>query len=405
MRFKETQLDNGLKIIGEIKDSAVSSALGFFVKTGARDETNELSGVSHFLEHMMFKGTEKRSAMDITFQLGAIGAQANAYTSEENTVYYMAVLPEYFSDGLELLSDMLRPSLDQDEFDTEKKVILEEIALYQDRPTHVLFESSLKQFFKDHTAGNSVLGSTESVSALSSEQMRGYFDARYTPSNITLVASGNFDWDKFVKEAKSLCGGWKDFTVERTYPTHQPTVTEQVIRKPGLQGAHCCMITSGPAAGSELRYPAAVLSLILGDGTGSKAYWEIVDKGLADTAAIDSDQMDQTGVFYAYVSSTPETINDVSHQLVDIMKNAKDFSDEDLARAKTKLASRMVLQGESSMRRLMAVGQEWTYRNRYVSLESEVEKVKAITREDINNCLEVFSLEPVTKITLLPEEA
>ena len=404
MKFQETQLENGLKIVGEVKDSAVSSALGFFVRTGARDETSEVAGVSHFLEHMMFKGTGKRSAMDITFELGSIGAQANAYTSEENTVYYMAVLPEYFSDGLELLSDMLRPSLDKDEFNTEKKVILEEIALYQDRPTHVLFEASLGQFFKGHTAGNSVLGSTESISALKQEQMKEYFDSRYTPSNITLVASGKFDWEALVSQAKELCGGWENFSAERSYPNHKPVATEQIIRKAGLLGAHCCMITPGPAAGSELRYAASVLSVILGDGTGSKAYWQIVDKGEADTAVIDTDQMDQAGIFYAYASSEPEKINEVSHSLVQIMKNAKDFSDEDLKRARTKLASRMVLQGESSMRRLMTVGNEWIYRNRYVTLESQVERIQAVTREDIGNLLDVFDLEPVTKITLLPEE-
>ena len=404
MRFEEAKLDNGLKIIGEVKETAVSSALGFFVRTGARDETSEVAGVSHFLEHMMFKGTEKRSAMDITFELGSIGAQANAYTSEENTVYYMGVLPEYFFDGLDLLSDMLRPSLEQSEFDTEKKVILEEIALYQDRPTHVLFEHSLGQFFKGHTAGNSVLGSTESVGGLTSEQMRTYFDSRYTPSNITLVATGKFDWKELVEQATKLCGGWKNFQADRLFPSHKVVSTEQIIRKAGLQGAHCCMITPGPAAGSELRYSAQVLSLILGDGTGSKTYWEIVDKGLGDAAVIDTDQMDQTGLFYAYASSKPELINDVSHAMQQIMKNAKDFSDDDLKRAKTKLASRMVLQGESSMRRLMAVGNEWGYRGRYVTLESEVEKIKAVTREDINSCLEAYNLETATKITLLPEE-
>ena len=143
LKFKSTVLKNGLRVVGEQRSSAVSSALGFFVKTGARDEEADVSGVSHFLEHMMFKGTEKRSALDITYQLGAMGAQANAYTSEENTVYYAAVLPEYFSDALELLSDMLRPALTEEEFKVEKKVILEEIALYQDRPTHVLFEASV----------------------------------------------------------------------------------------------------------------------------------------------------------------------------------------------------------------------------------------------------------------------
>jgi predicted Zn-dependent peptidase len=142
--YKQTQLKNGLTVIGESNPANVSSAIGFFVRTGARDETPAESGLSHFLEHMMFKGTPTRSAIDINMALGNLGAQANAFTSEENTVYYAAVIPERFSEMQELLSDMLRPALDPNEFDMEKKVILEEIALYQDRPHFFLFENAFQ---------------------------------------------------------------------------------------------------------------------------------------------------------------------------------------------------------------------------------------------------------------------
>jgi predicted Zn-dependent peptidase len=176
--MKKTVLSNGLTVVGEPNPANVSAAIGFFVRTGSRDENEQESGVSHFLEHMMFKGTATRSAEDITFQLGNIGAQANAFTSEENTVYYGAVIPEHLPAMQELLSDMLRPAIDPDEFSTEKNVILEEIALYQDRPTHVLFEKAYRTFYGTHPVGNSVLGSTDSISALTYEQMRGYFERR-----------------------------------------------------------------------------------------------------------------------------------------------------------------------------------------------------------------------------------
>src|SRR5258708_1167985 len=153
-------LKNGLTLIGEPNSANKSAAVGFFVRTGARDEVGKEAGISHFLEHMMFKGTEKRSSLDITYQLGNIGAQANAYTSEENTVYYSAIIAEFFSEIVELLCDMLRPALDRDEFNLEKKVILEEIALYQDRPQFYLFENAISTYFNSHTPGNSVLGTT-----------------------------------------------------------------------------------------------------------------------------------------------------------------------------------------------------------------------------------------------------
>lgn len=170
--FKKEQLSNGLTLLGESNPANVSSAIGFFVKTGARDETAVESGLSHFLEHMLFKGTPTRSAIQINLELGNLGAQANAFTSEENTVYYAAVIPERFAEMQELLSDMLRPSLDPNEFAMEKKVILEEIALYQDRPHFYLFEQAFKDYFGSHPAGNSVLGTHASVSALTHQQDR-----------------------------------------------------------------------------------------------------------------------------------------------------------------------------------------------------------------------------------------
>ena len=154
-------LSTGLQPIGAVNKANKSASIGYFVKTCSRYESPVESGVSHFLEHMMFKGTPKRSALEITFELGNLGAQANAYTSEENTVYYATGLTKFFPAMQELLSDMLRPALDPQEFDVEKKVILEEIALYQDRPTFYFFEKALGEYVDSNPAGNYVLGTSE----------------------------------------------------------------------------------------------------------------------------------------------------------------------------------------------------------------------------------------------------
>jgi predicted Zn-dependent peptidase len=403
VKFFQHTLSNGLSLIGEQRETAVSSAIGFFVRTGARDETDEVSGVSHFLEHMMFKGTAKRSALDITYQMGAIGAQANAYTSEETTVYYMAVLPEYFDTALELLSDMLRPSLDKAEFDVEKNVILEEIALYHDRPTHILFESAMKTFFGSHPAGNSVLGTIESITALSREQMQSYFDSRYAPNNLVLCATGDFDWDSFVEQAERYCGSWKREDCPRELLTHSPEKVDKIITKADLTRAHLCLVGPGPSAQDPLRYSAQVLSTILGDSSGSRAYWELVDKGLADAASIDIDDMDGTGMTYGYVSSDPERIDEVGDVIRSIMCSPKPFTAEALERAKTKLRTRLVLQGESSMRRLMAVGNDWLYRQSYSTLDEESQRFQEVNAASIDDCLNTFSFEPTASVKLLPE--
>lgn len=403
MKFYHTTLENGLTVIAEQRESAVSVAMGFFVRTGARDETLQEAGVSHFLEHMMFKGTEKRSALDITYQLGAIGAQANAYTSEENTVFYVAVLPEYFDAAFELLSDMLRPSLDPEEFEVEKKVILEEIALYQDRPTHVLFETSMREFFGAHPAGNSVLGTTDSVGGLSREQMKSYFDSRYTAGNVVLAVAGCFDWNHVVQLAKEYCLHWPGGEVERDRALHTPEERSRVITKADLQRAHLCVMAAGPAAKERQRYPAEVLSCILGDASGSRTFWQLVDKGLADSAVIDIDDMDETGIVYGYLSSSQERIEEVGEVLVEIMKTPRDFGEPELGRAITKLGTRLVLQGESSMRRLMAIGIDWVYRKEYVTLQEELGRIKSVTRDDIYDMLTRYSFDPVTRVKLIAE--
>src|SRR4051812_8424169 len=209
LTFKQAKLKNGLDVVAELNPAAHSAALGFMVKTGSRDEAPEVSGVSHFLEHMMFKGTARRNSQQVNEEFDAMGAKNNAFTSNEVTCYWGQVLPEFTPRALDLLADMMRPSLNPEDFDMEKKVILEEIALYLDRPSHVLFEAVMSDHFDKHPMANSVLGSKESIAALQRDQMKRYFDSRYGPGNMVLAVSGNLDFDEFVKLAEQHCGKWK----------------------------------------------------------------------------------------------------------------------------------------------------------------------------------------------------
>jgi predicted Zn-dependent peptidase len=401
-QFLQHTLPNGLTVIGELRPSAVSVAMGFFVRSGARDETPEVSGVSHFLEHMLFKGTATRSALQLTYDLAAIGAQANAYTSEENTVYYMGILPEYYRQAFDILSDMMRPALDETDFTTEKKVILEEIEMYKDIPVRVLFESALQEYFHDHPAGNSVLGTTESITALTVEQMRDYYQNRYSAKNTVFVVSGKFDWSEVIDLVEERFSNWREHPVGRSHPTHAPTKREFVLKKPDLQGAHIIMLTESPSSTDNRRYEADVLTCILGDSSGSRTHWEILDKGLAESASIDSEEMDGVGFISAYAACSPERLPEVEARLLEILNTPKKFNDSDLERALTKLRTRHVLQGESSMRRLMVVGNDYIYRKQYLSLEEELNNLRNVTRESIESLLEEYSLKPKTIARLLP---
>ncbi len=202
MSFQHTRLPNGLEIIAETRASAFSAAVGVFVQAGARDESPEVAGVSHFLEHMLFKGTPTRSAADVNRLFDEMGASANAFTSEEQTVYYASVLPELADRAVDLLGDMMRPSLDETEFETEKQVILEEIMMYEDQPPFGADEKSRELFFAGHPLAHSVLGSRESIAGLNVEAMRSYHAARYVPENLLIVGCGRIDFERFVREVE-----------------------------------------------------------------------------------------------------------------------------------------------------------------------------------------------------------
>src|SRR5437773_12483052 len=208
MTFHSHVLTNGLQIVGETSSSARSVALGFFVRTGALDETADVSGVTHFLEHMVFKGTPRRSAFDVNRDFDDIGAHYNTFTSEENTVFYAAILPEYLPQAVDILTDILRPSLRGEDFDMEKNVIIEEIGMYEDQPMWCAYDLAKKAFFADHPLGNSILGSAASVAGLSREQMQAYFDRRYVAPNITVAIAGNFAWSEFITLMERHCVNW-----------------------------------------------------------------------------------------------------------------------------------------------------------------------------------------------------
>ena len=198
-----TSSPNGLQIIGETSPSARSVALGFFVRTGARDETPEVSGVTHFLEHMVFKGTPHRTALDVNRDFDRIGADYNAFTSEENTVFHAAILPEYLPQAVDILADILRPSLRDEDFDMEKKVIIEEIGMYEDQPMWSRLRPRQAAVTSPTTASATASSArVQSITALTRDQMHAYFQRRYVAPNITVAAAGNFDWQELVRAGR-----------------------------------------------------------------------------------------------------------------------------------------------------------------------------------------------------------
>src|SRR3954463_12674735 len=198
MQFHHTVLENGLRVIAEVNGRARSVAAGVFVKAGSRDEAPEEAGVSHFLEHMVFKGTPRRDALAVNRDFDRVGAKHNAQTSEEDTFYHVTCLPEYLPQSFDVLSDILRPTLAEADFDTEKQVIIEEIRMYLDNPMSVAYEAAKAAHFGPHPLGQSILGTEASIAAMTAHGMRSYFESKYSPSNIVVAFTGRGEWQALL---------------------------------------------------------------------------------------------------------------------------------------------------------------------------------------------------------------
>ena len=404
MEFKHRQLENGLTIIGEVNPGALSAAVGFFVRTGSRDESPQVSGVSHFLEHMLFKGTETLSALEVNEAFDRLGAKFNAFTSEENTVYYAAVLPEYLEAVTDLWSQLMRPTLRQDDFAMEKQVILEEIAMYLDQPDFLVSERGRELFFKDHPCGNSVLGTTESISNLTAEQMRGYFNKRYAPNNMTLACCGNFDFDRLCGRVERQCGRWTSEQTSRLLPPYQGTPKKVCEQKTGLNRQHLALYSPSVAMQDDRWYAAKLLSSIIGDSSGSRYFWSLVDPAIADTAFLDLASMDATGALFSYICCDPENaaqVEDILDRLFATL-SADGIEPTELDAARNKVLSSVAIKSEQPMGRLVNLGFNWVYRNEYLSAAQDIEHLRAITVEDVHGLLKAYNPNDYTLYSLGP---
>jgi len=390
VEFQLARLQNGLTVIAEIDPDAASAAMGYFVKTGARDEPESLAGVSHFLEHMVFKGDETLTGLEVNLAFDRLGAQYNAYTSEENTVFYGAVLPELIPELLRLLTRLMRPAIRQEDFETEKKVILEEIALYADRPESVAFERARARYFRGHPLGKSVLGTTESITRLTRDQMVDYHRRRYLPGNMVLAFAGRIDWHEVLDLAAALTEDWPSGEAPRAYPPHAPS--REAVRETYERARQTYFVVMAPgyAARDPRRYPASILAHLLGDASSSRLYWALFDTGLVESFGAGHEENDGLGSFYVYASARPENEASVAEALEAVLAELRrDTPGEDeIERAKTKMATSVVFAGETPMSRLFHLGLSYVYTETYEPLSDVLSKVKAVDRRAVLEVLE-----------------
>jgi len=404
LTYQTTTLPNGLTIAAEINPDAHSFAAGFFVKTGSRDEPQAINGVSHFLEHMMFKGSDRYTWEDVNRIFDEIGARYNAFTSQEMTAYYANVIPEFTERTIEHLSHLLRPAIRVKDFETEKNVILEEIAMYLDDPGHVIYEKLMGIHFGTHPLGMSILGPAECIQKMQRDEMANYFETRYGPGNTVLAVTGRLDFDEIVKLAVKYCGHWKPQAAPRDTlgPTLAPSRHE--LKDPKLNRKYTMALTTGPSAQDDRRFAARVLSDVIGDSEGSRLYWALVDNAVAEDADFGFYPHDGCGSFYLSLVTDPEKSDQaLDIALKELQRVKQDLNADEVNRARNKIASSLVLGGESPIGRMRALGNQWIYTGEYRSLDDDMKVLLSVTPESLKSLLNDFPFDPMTIVTLGPK--
>ncbi len=404
MRFHHAVLPNGLQVIAELSDQARSVASGFFVKAGSRDESEDLAGVSHFLEHMIFKGTPRRDALAVNRDFDRVGAKHNAQTSEEDTFYHVTCLPEYLPKAFDVLSDILRPSLRAEDFETEKKVIIEEIRMYLDNSMSVAYDAAKAAHFGPHPLGQSIIGTVDSITALTIDQMRAYFATKYSPANIVLAFAGKSDWDDILALARDHCSGWEGPPTDRQAVPPRGTGRFEALLRAEDNQQTIIGVADGPALEDDDRYAAQLLSTVLGDHTGSRLYWDLVDPGHADAAEISYQDYNRAGAFFTFLTCEPDATQANLARVVDLYRAAMTggVTADELEQARNKFLARSVLRSERPMGRLASLGFHWTYRREYLPVDKELELFGKVTTDDLARVLDRWPLLPMTVVSVGP---
>ena len=404
--LKSTTLANGLRIVADIDLRGYSAAVGYFVRAGARDETDIESGLSHFLEHMMFKGTARRSAADVNRELDELGGQSNAYTSEEQTVYYSSVLPKYQDRMVDLLTDMLSPSLDADDFATERNVILEEIAKYEDQPPFGAFERVMECAYGPRGLGRRVLGTTHSIVSMQVESMRAYFNRRYRPENIVLAASGNVDFDGLVAQAEKMTQHWldrpapSDLAGDDLSTTPEGIELTQHLSVPDAAQSYRVTLGDGPSMQSPLRYAMRLLASIVGDDGGSRLFWDLIDTGRAEVATLWPQEFTDTGALFTYLVCAADDMDSNVRLMNEVLgRVARDGVEQsELDQIINKTVAGCIMQSERPSNRLFGLGSRWLCCGDHLSLDELLDAYRGVTIESVAEAARTYLGQSATEV-------
>ncbi|MCS7066018.1 MAG: insulinase family protein [Fimbriimonadales bacterium] len=414
MTLVQTTLPNGIRMVMEPVPTVQSVAVCFWVKSGSRYEQPHQYGMAHFLEHMLFKGTTNRTAVQIAQEIEGRGGILNASTGKELTCYYARVLSEHLPIAIEVLSDLLlNARLDPDELEREKGVILEEMRMIEDTPDEVIHDLFSEVHWQGHPLGRRIIGTPETVSAFTREGLVEFVRAHYLPERVVISAAGNLEPEALVKEAERWLSAWRpnpDAKPENSSPPPRKTLDSPHMQlfPREVEQVHFCLGVDGVSFMDERRYALAVLNSLLGGSMFSRLWQEIREKrGLAYEIGSYSMPMSDGGLFVIYGGTAPEHFEQVTklaHAELDRLRHEPP-GEEETASARNQLKGTRVLALEAMQTRAELIGSEMLMRGEVIPMEEVIARIDAVTPEQIHTlAAELFEPERRTMVVITPPE-
>ena len=406
--FNKTTLDNGIRVISESIPSVRSISVGVWIFTGSRDERSDESGISHFIEHMVFKGTKKRRMHHIAQRMEAVGGYLNAFTSKEYTCYYARSLDEHLERAIDMVCDLiLSPNFPEKELEKEKDVVLEEMKMYEDNPEDLIFDKFESVVYDQHELGRPIIGVPDTVLKFSRDQLFEYMDRQYLPTKIVLAVAGNADHDDVVRFAEKAFASAQERSrlTDRTPANgYQPQHVEE--SRP-IQQAHLVLGTRGLDIHDDDRVALSVLNTILGGGMSSRLNQNIREKyGYCYSVYSFLNMHSDTGDFGVYMGTDAHKVARAKKLIFKELEKLADkaVSSRTLNQATSQVKGSVMLGLESMSNRMMRIGRQELYFDRYITLDEINADVDRTSAEDVQRIARmIFSRYDFSSVVLLPE--
>jgi predicted Zn-dependent peptidase len=386
VHYDLTTLPNGLRVISETMPSVRSVAIGCWVDTGTRDEQLNEQGASHFLEHLLFKGSETLSAREISEIFDAIGAESNAFTSKESTCYWTRLLDQDLETGFDILAEMIqRPAFRENEINAERQVVIEEINMNDDDPSDVAFENFTAAVFTDHPLEAPVLGTRESITAMSRDDINGYWKRRYGAGSMVVAAAGSVEHDALVEVVGSRFGDWSGDEVDHVTMEARSPSSIRLTRRDTEQ-AHLVLGGKGLVRGDDRRWSFEILNHVMGSGMSSRLFREVrEERGLAYAIYTFRLAYSDAGSWGVYVGTTPSQTETAMTVIRDELAKVADdgITPDELERAKGSMRGGLALSLEDSNSRMVRLGRDELNGMPHLSVDERLEKLDAVTLDDI----------------------